>query len=74
MSMTKFSTVTSVTTRVAGIGLTGVLAMVYLPKIFALNSEIVFVAMPIALVVTVLALYTQIASLIKYIARNTEKN
>lgn len=70
----KFSTVANVVTRVTGIGLTTVLAMVYVPKVFSVNSEIVFVAMPLAIIVAFLALYAQVASLAKYIIRNTEKN
>ena len=70
----KFGTVANIVTRVTGIGLTAILAMVYVPKVFSIESEIVFVAMPLAIVAVVLALYVQLASFVKYVIRIMEKN
>lgn len=70
----KFGTVANIVTRVTCIGLTTILAMVYVPKVFSLESELVFIAMPLAIVAVVLALYAQLASIVKYINRIMEKN
>ena len=70
----KFSTVANFVTRITGICVTAILAMVYVPKVFSLESELVFVAMPLAIIFTILALYAQLASFIKYINRIMEKN
>lgn len=70
----KFGTVANIVTRVTGIGLTAILAMVYVPKVFSIESEIVFMAMPLAIVAVVLALYVQLASFVKYVIRIMEKN
>jgi hypothetical protein len=70
----KFGTVANIVTRVTGIGLTAILAMVYVPKVFSIESEIVFMAMPLAIIVAILALYAQLASFVKYIIRIMEKN
>lgn len=70
----KFGTVANIVTRVTGIGLTAILAMVYVPKVFSIESEIVFMAMPLAIVAVVLALYVQLASFVKYIICIMEKN
>jgi hypothetical protein len=70
----KFGTVANFVTRITGICLTAILAMVYVPKVFSLESELVFVAMPLAIIFVILALYAQLASLVTYIRRIMEKN
>jgi hypothetical protein len=70
----KFGTVANIVTRVTGIGLTAILAMVYVPKVFSLESELVFVAMPLTIIIAILVFYAQAASFVKYINRIMEKN
>jgi hypothetical protein len=70
----KFGTVANIVTRVTGIGLTAILTMVYVPKVFSLESELVFIAMPLAIIIAIIALYAQLESLVKYINRIMEKN
>ncbi len=54
--------------------MTPILVMVYVPKVFSLESELVFIALPFAILFVTLTLYAQLASLIKYINRIMEKN
>jgi hypothetical protein len=70
----KFSTVANFVTRVTGICVTAILAMVYVPKVFSLESELVFVALPLAIIFVILALYAQAASFVKFINHIMEKN
>jgi hypothetical protein len=70
----KFSTVANIVTRITGICVTAILVMVYVPKVFSLESELVFIALPFAILFVTLTLYAQLASLIKYINRIMEKN
>lgn len=70
----KFSTIANIVIRITGIVTTAILAMVYVPKVFSIENEIVFVAMPLAVIMAILALYGQIASLLKYIITIMERN
>jgi hypothetical protein len=70
----KFCTVANFVTRVTGICVTAILAMVYVPKVFSLESELVFVALPLAIIFVILALYAQAASFVKFINHIMEKN
>ena len=72
--MLKFKVVANLVTRIVCLGLTSALVGVYLPKVFSLNSELVFVAMPLAFGASILIIYAQAASLTKYVISNTEKN